>query len=112
MTLLRRLLAMLVMAAYVGSAILQIAPMANAATGDMGAMTEQHGDQGDTMPCKGKLTSGCVTELGCIFLLTLPAPDLSFTTTAAWSSVVYQVDPEYLRGRSIKPALGPPILIA
>lgn len=111
---LRRLFAMLIMATYLGSAILQVAPMAYAASSDTGTMTMQHdGDSdSDSMPCKGKMSSGCVTQLGCIFLITLPAPDLAVATIAAWSSIVYVVNPEYLRGRSIKPALGPPILIA
>ena len=44
--------------------------------------------QGDKMPCKGMLPN-CVTDIGCIFLVSLPAPDLTLVTMTAWSSVIY-----------------------
>jgi hypothetical protein len=75
-----------------------------------GMMHEQDG-QRDKMPCKGMLP-GCVTDLGCIFLVSLPAPDPTLVTVTAWSSVIYTGSSELLRGRSIKPALGPPISLA
>ena len=62
------------------------------------------------MPCKGM--AGCMTELGCIFLVSLPTPDLTLVTMTAWSSVIYDNASEALRGRTIKPALGPPISLA
>ena len=66
---------------------------------------------GDKMPCKGMLPN-CVTDIGCIFLVSVPAPDLNLFTTTTWSSVIYHNASEALRGRSIKPALGPPISLA
>jgi hypothetical protein len=73
-------------------------------------MHEQHG-QREKMPCKGMLPN-CMTDIGCIFLVSVPSPDLNLFTTTTWSSVIYQNASEALRGRSIKPALGPPISLA
>jgi len=113
--LLRRILALLIVTAYVGATVLQVAP-AYAANANMsspsinGMMHEQDG-QGDKMPCKGMLP-GCVTDLGCIFLVSLPAPNVALFTVTAWSSVIYAGSSQSLRGRSIQPALGPPISLA
>ena len=113
--LLRRILILLIVTAYVGATMLQVAP-AYAADADMsrssmsGMMREQDG-QGDKMPCKD-MVPGCVTDLGCIFLMSLSAPDLTLVTVTAWSSVTYPGSDQSLRGRTIKPALGPPISLA
>ena len=53
---------------------------------------------------------GCVTDLGCIFLMSLAAPDLTLVTVTAWSLVTYPGSDQALRGRTIRPALGPPFL--
>jgi hypothetical protein len=113
--LLRQILALLIVTAYVGATVFQVAPVfaASAETGSAamnGMMHEQDG-QGDQMPCKGILP-GCITDLGCIFLVSLPAPDLTLVTITAWSSVIYDNASEGLPGRTIKPALGPPISLA
>ena len=115
MKLLRRFLALLIVTAYVGATILQIAPT-YAANADMsslamGGMIHQQDSPGDKMPCKGMLP-GCVADLGCIFLLSLPAPNVTLFTVTSWSSVIYPGSDQSLRGRSIKPALGPPISLA
>src|ERR1700730_10397960 len=114
--LLRQLLTLLIVTAYLGATVLQVVPV-YAANADMsssssmnGTMHKQDG-QGDKMPCKGMLP-GCVTDLGCIFLVSLPTPNVSLFTVTAWSSVIYTGSSELLRGRSIKPALGPPISLA
>ena len=113
--LLRRILALLIVTAYVGATVLQVAP-AYAANANMsspsinGMMHEQDG-QGDKMPCKGMLP-GCVTDLGCIFLVSLPAPNVTLFTVTPWSSVIYDNASEALPGRTIKPAVGPPISLA
>ena len=115
MKLLRQILALLIVTAYVGATVFQLAPVfaASAETTSFpmhGMMHEQDG-QGDKMPCKGMLP-GCVTDLGCIFLVSLPPPDVTLFTVTAWSSVIYDNASEGLGGRSIKPALGPPISLA
>ena len=112
-----RILACLVMAAYIGATVLVSAatatsrgPVNGGHLANSGAMHHQDGPT-DKMPCKG-MPPGCATDLGCIFLVSLPAPDLSFVRMTAWSSVIYDRAAEGLRGRTIKPALGPPISLA
>src|SRR5882724_579615 len=106
--LLRRILTLLIVTAYISATMFQVAP-SYAANADMssaamnGMMHEQDG-QGDKMPCKGMLPN-CVTDVGCIFLVSLPAPDLTLAATTAWSSVTYNNASEGSRGRTIKPAL-------
>ena len=108
--LLRRVLALLVVTAYTVAA--NVAPMAHPATSSFSStITHEQGRQGEKMPCKGMLPN-CVTDIGCIFLVSLPTPDLTLVTTTAWSSVIYDNASEALRGRTIKPALGPPIFLA
>jgi hypothetical protein len=113
--LLRRIFALLIVTAYVGATVLQVAPTyaanADMSPSSMNAMMHEHDSPGDKMPCKGMLP-GCVTDLGCIFLVSLPAPDLTLVDMTAWSSVIYDNASEGLPGRTIKPALGPPISLA
>jgi hypothetical protein len=113
--LLRQILTLLIVTAYVGATVFQVAPTyaANAAmsSSSMNGMMHEQDGPGDKMPCKGMLP-GCVTDLGCVFLVSVPAPDLTLVTMTAWSSVIYTGSSESLRGRSIKPALGPPISLA
>jgi hypothetical protein len=103
---LRQIISMLLVAAYLSATIFVTAPAASAAPSEMSGMTMQHGTN-DQMPCKG-LKTGCVMELGCVFMVSLPAPDLTITAAVDWSPVTYTVSSEFLDGRSTKPALGPP----
>jgi hypothetical protein len=113
--LLRRILTLLIVTAYLGATVLQVAPTyaanADMSHAAMGGMMHEQDSPGDKMPCKGMLP-GCVTDLGCIFLVSLPAPDLTLVTMTAWASVMYDSASDGLRGRTIKPALGPPISLA
>ena len=115
MKLLRRILVLLIVTAYVGATVFQVAPVfaASPATGSaaMSGMMHEEPGQGDKMPCKGMLP-GCVTDLGCIFLVSLPAQNVPLFTVTAWSSVIYDKASDALPGRTIKPALGPPIFPA
>jgi hypothetical protein len=115
MKLLRRILALLIVTAYVGATVFQATPVFAAGTdvsrSSMNGMMHEHDGQGDKMPCKGMLPN-CVTDLGCIFLVSVPTPDLNLFTVTTWSSVIYDNASEALRGRTIKPALGPPISLA
>jgi hypothetical protein len=74
-------------------------------------MMQDQDHPGEKMPCKGMLP-GCVTDLGCIFLVSLPVPNLTLVTLTAWSTVFYNTASKGLRGRTIKPALVPPISLA
>jgi hypothetical protein len=106
--LLRQIISMLLVTAYLSATI--FAPVAYAAPSEMSAsmMMKQSGNSEQLpMPCKGMKT-GCVTEIGCIFMVSLPAPDLSVTAAVVWSPVAYTVSLEFLVGGSTKPALDPP----
>jgi hypothetical protein len=114
--LLQQILTLLIVTAYIGATMLPAAPghAANARMNHaaMGGRMQDHQNPGDdNMPCKGMLP-GCITDLGCIFLVSLPAPDLRLVGVTAWSSVSYDNASQGLHGRTIKPALGPPIRIA
>ena len=113
--LLRQTLALLIVTAYVGATVFQVAPTyaanADTSSSSMNGMMHEHDGHGEMMPCKGMLP-GCVTDVGCIFLVSLPAPDLTLVDMTAWSSVIYDNASEGSRGRTIKPALGPPISLA
>ena len=115
MRLLRRILVLLIVTAYVGATTLQVAPThaanAHMSSSSMNGMMHEQDGSGGTMPCKGMLP-GCVTDLGCIFLVSLPAPNVALFAVTAWSSVIYAGSSQSLRGRSIQPALGPPISLA
>jgi hypothetical protein len=106
--LLRQALTILVVSTYLGATMLAAAFMADAAPAPMNGMIHARGGMGDKMPCQGTVP-GCTTEIGCIFLVSLPPTQLTLATTIVWSSVHYSVSPEFLDGRSIKPALDPPI---
>jgi hypothetical protein len=107
--LLRQIISMLLVAAYLSATIFVTAPAAYAAPSELsGGMMMQHGTNDQMpMPCKGMKT-GCVTELGCVFMVSLSPPDLTVTVAIDWSPVTYTVSSEFLDGRSTKPALGPP----
>jgi hypothetical protein len=106
----RQIISMLLVAAYLSATIFVTAPVAYAAPSELsgGMMTNQDGTNDQTpMPCKD-MKSGCVTEIGCIFMVSLPAPNLTVTAAIHWSPVTYTVSAEFLDGRSTKPALDPP----
>jgi hypothetical protein len=99
--LLRQIFSVLLMAAYVSATILTTVPGANAATGQAGDAMP--------MPCSKGMKSSCVSDFGCIFMVSLPAAHFGGATRITWSAVTYTVADDFLREHSIKPALGPPI---
>jgi hypothetical protein len=113
--LLRRILALLIVTAYVGATVLQVAPTyaanADMSGSSMAGMMHEPGGQTDKMPCKGMLPN-CITDIGCIFLVSVPTSNPTLFTTAIWSPVIYDNASNALPGRTIKPALGPPISLA
>ena len=109
--LLRQIFSVLLVVAYVSATMIAVAPEANAASATMQGMTMQVDDgMGGTMstPCKS-MKHGCVTDAGCIFMVSLPAPPTAFGTSLAWVSVHYAMAAETVPGHTIKPLLGPPI---
>jgi len=113
--LLRQIVTLLVVTAYIGATTLQAVPSYAAAAdmnhAAMGGMMHDQDNPANKMPCKGVLP-GCVTDVGCIFFVTLPPPGLTVLTVTAWSSVSYDNASQGMHGRTIKPALGPPIRFA
>ena len=110
---LRQILTLLIVTAYIGARLLPAAPShaANAGMNHAGMMHDHQNPGDNKMPCKGMLP-GCVTDVGCIFFVTLPPPGLTVLAAAAWSSVSYDNASQGIHGRTIKPALGPPIPFA
>ena len=106
-----RILALLLVATYIGATMLVIAPSGSDMSSAIDGMMHEQDGPGDRMPCKGMVPS-CVTDLGCVFLISLAAPDLTLVTVTAWSSVTYPGLDRALHGRTIKPALSPPISLA
>ena len=60
------------------------------------------------MPCKG-VVPGCYTALGCMFLVALPPMFLPNAARLHWGDVSYWAVSIAHVGRSVMPALGPPI---
>ena len=110
---LRQILTLLIVTAYIGARLLPAAPShaANAGMNHAGMMHDHQNPGDNKMPCKGMLP-GCVTDVGCIFFVTLPPPGLTVLSVTAWSSVSYDNASQGIHGRTIKPALGPPIPFA
>jgi hypothetical protein len=105
--LLRRILMILLVGAFFGATTLEVFPGASAASAEM-TMPDQDNGDGNPVPCKA-VTLNCLSDLGCIFMLSLPAPQLTIATDLAWSPVVYGLPSNAAAGRSIAPDLGPPI---
>ena len=114
MRLLRQIFSVLLVIAYMSATIVAVAPVAKAAPGDaMAGMTMQADHMGgdmDNMPCKSKgMKSSCVSDVGCVFMVSLPTPHLDLGTPLAWAVVKFPMVAESIPGHSIKPLLSPPI---
>ena len=111
--LLRKIVSMFVVAAYVSVTIVTAVPDASAAPRAMNGsgMMMNMGNAGEPMPmpCSKGMKSGCITDFGCIFLVSLPAAHSVAMTVIEWSVIAYATDPEFFRDHSIKPPLDPPI---
>jgi hypothetical protein len=113
--LLRQIFSVLLVVAYVSATIFAVAPAAKAEPAMAGGMAHammmpvDNGMDGKMpMPCKS-MKQGCVTDAGCIFMLSLPTPHLAIGTTLTWAFVTFPMAAETVPGHSIKPLLGPPI---
>jgi hypothetical protein len=109
---LRRIWAVLLVLALFGAGMGQTVS-AFAMTGPDMTMAADSGSStdGESSPCKGTV-SGCMTDLGCIFLIGLPAPHQPIATRRAWASVSYWATADRATGLALAPDLGPPIHIA
>jgi len=109
--LLRQIFSVLLVVAYVSATIVAVAPAAKAAPMAHAMMTPMDDGTDGTMPmpCKSMKPGGCVTDAGCIFMLSLPAPHPDIGTPLTWAFVNFPMVAESVPGHSIKPLLGPPI---
>ncbi len=108
--LLRQIFSVLLVVVYVSATIITVAPVANAAPQGMsGGMTMKTGDASGKMPmpCSKNMKPGCVTELGCMFMVSLPVANPGIATVIGWSTVTYTVSAEFLPENSIQPGSRP-----
>lgn len=112
---LKRLLVAFVLAAFLGAGFVQAMPtlQAPAAQDDIFPMTMADGGHGMPMnsPCKGKVPD-CYGSMGCIFMVALPTTVTLSETALSWSRVTYPMLIGTRPGRSVEPAVGPPIRAA
>ncbi len=111
--LLRRLVVALSLLALVGTGI--ASPMAAAAQADMApsmAMASHAMMDDGAMPCCPQKAASCITDLGCVFLVGVPAPSGSASAALSCSALAYSMSHEHGEGLSLQPALGPPISLA
>jgi hypothetical protein len=99
-------LALLIVTAYIGATVFPAAPVFAASAdkngSSMNGMMHKQDGQDHKMPCKGMLP-GCVTDLGCVFLVSLPVPNVTLFTVTGWSSVLYTGSSQSLRGARSSP---------
>ena len=113
---LKRLLVVFVLSAFLGAGFVQAMPtlqIAAAAQDEMSATTMADGGPGMPMnsPCKGKVPN-CYGSMGCLFMVALPTAVTLSETTLSWSRVTYPMVVGTRPGRSVEPAIGPPIRAA
>ena len=113
---LRQTFSMLLVVIYMSATIIAVVPVkaAPARASDMAHAMMTHTNNGMDgtmpMPCKSmKPGGGCVTDAGCIFMLSLAAPHVDVGAPLAWAFVNFPMVAETVLGHSIKPLLGPPI---
>lgn len=108
--LIRHLILLITLGAFLGAGVVQAAwPTKSEASTEMAMMPGN--DAGVAMPCPGKtMVPGCMTDLGCIFMIGLPTISPSATMTRlSWIRVSYGDLSQVSDGLTHKPALGPPI---
>ena len=112
----RLVIAVITICAFLGAGLMQNMPSAQAGTvGTPMAMVMQadglaempcHDTQ--TPPCKDKVP-GCMTDLGCIFVVGIPVPPAPRVSGPAWFLVAYWQSTRLAEGVVLEPFLGPPI---
>ena len=55
------------------------------------------------------LVPPCMSDFGCLLVVSIPATSPSFSKHFSWSRVAYWSRAEFVRGIESKPILGPPI---
>jgi hypothetical protein len=117
----RLVIAVVTVCAFLGAGLMQNVPSAQAdavemtATG-MATMADHRGD-GAAMPCHGTQkptpckdkVPGCMTDLGCLFVVGIPAHPTRVGERLAWGHVTYWATDNVAEGVTPEPYLGPPI---
>ena len=107
MRLFRRVIVFLIVAAYLAVAGLMPGMGGTAADADKAPLFAGSG-MGGPLPCEEAI-DGCFTAAGCVFLTCVPARLIGFAIPTAWSSIAFHPVVPVLHGRSLAPALDPPI---
>lgn len=113
----RLAIAAITICAFIGAGLVMNLPsvqadtlgMSMAMVGDQpadGAVMPCHATQAP--PCKDK-APGCMTELGCVFVVGIPVPPAPTLSGPAWFRVTYWQSSRHAEGIVLEPFLGPPI---
>lgn len=112
----RLVIAVITVCAFLGAGLVQNMPSGQADTAGMTMMAHM-ADDGAAMPCHGTQkpppcqdkVPGCMTGLGCLFVVGVPVPPAPVVSGPAWSRVAYWQSVNLAEGVSLEPYLGPPI---
>ena len=110
--LLRPLLTILMAVALVGAPTVQATSAVPCGTMHMTNGDHQASSGGAQAPAPCKMTPACIYALGCVSLVSLPAPALSASGPLTWVAVAYWAAADVREGLSVKPILDPPIPFA
>lgn len=115
--LLRLVVVAITICAFIGAGLMQnLTLSANTAAVGTTMMADQGGEDGASMschnksapPCRDQVPS-CMTDLGCVFAVALPAWPVRATERLVWDSVTYWSLIRLTEGISPEPAVEPPI---
>jgi hypothetical protein len=112
----RLVIAAITICAFLGAGLVQNMPSAQAGMADEPMAMAMQADGAAAMPChdiqtppcKDKLP-GCMTDLGCIFVVGIPVPPAPAISSPAWFRVAYWQSTRLAEGVVLEPFLGPPI---
>ncbi|WP_090664953.1 hypothetical protein [Belnapia rosea] len=112
----RLVIAVITVCAFLGAGVVQTVSPAQSDTAAMTMLADQGADSA-AMPCHGNQkpppcqdkVPGCMTDLGCIFVVGIPVPPAPAVSGPAWSQVAYWQSVRLAEGVSLEPYLGPPI---
>jgi hypothetical protein len=113
----RLVIAVVTICAFLGAGLVQNLPVsAKAASAGMSMMADEAGDSGASMPCHetpappcNDQVPGCMTDLGCVFTVALPALPTRTAERVVWDRVTYWTVIGLSEGISPEPTIGPPI---
>ncbi|TPG57425.1 hypothetical protein EAH89_10865 [Roseomonas nepalensis] len=115
----RLVIVVVTICAFLGAGLVQNLPFsAKAAPVGMTMMADDAGDSGASMPCHetsappcNDQVPGCMTDLGCVFTVALPALPTRAAERFVWDSISYWPEIGFSEGVSPEPIVGPPIRI-